>query len=64
MKLTAICIGTTGPVEGIDILAVVLDARAVDIECWLVKVPDSLAEEAMPALGLAERKGRVGNIDE
>ena len=55
---------TAGPVESVDILAVVLDACAVDVNRRAVDLFDGLAEKAVPALGLAEREGGIGDIDE
>lgn len=46
-------VGAAGAVKGIDVLAVVLDARAVDVDGRAVNLVDGLAEEAVATLGLA-----------
>ena len=64
MEGSVFAIGPAGPVEGIDIFAVILDARAIDIQGRYVELADGFAEQTVTALGLAEGKRRIRNIDE
>ena len=61
---TVFLVRAAGAVEGVDVLAVVLDTRAVDVDGRAVDLVDGLAEEAVTPLGLAQGEGRVGNVDE
>ena len=45
-------VGAAGAVKGIDVLAVVLDARTVDVDRRAVNLVDGLAEEAVAAVFL------------
>ena len=64
VKAAVLVVGAAGTVEGVDIFAVVLDARAVDVYGGLADFADGFAEQAVTPLRLALRKGRAGNVDE
>ena len=64
LQRTVFVVSATGTVKGKNVFTVVLDARAVDVEGRCLQVVNGLAKETVPALGLAQRKRRVGNVDE